>query len=618
MSDQKDGPGKPADQGGAKRPFATIDLKAVEVPADPAKASASGGPKPPEPAQPRNQSDAARKVAAAGAASASKTTATAAASVPSAGAAAATAGAEKSKPAAGKAETKPGAETTKPAGTSGASAATPAAPPAPPAVAPRGSAIGRFLSHAAAGVVGGALALYAAPHLGPALRDAGLPAPAPAVPPELVGRLAALEQKIAAPPRIDPAADPARAVAAAEANRKRLDEMTGKVDGLGATQARIAKLAADLETRITREPVIADAADRLVKMEQQLAALADAARTEPANAGRIPQLARINGRLDEMEATVTRGQADLRKDLVREVEVRTAPTAEAAEAARAAADRIAREVSGARSEQNRLATGLDQVRTATERLQLALKSSQEETAALGTAMDRLRRDLESRLQTTAKPADVSTAVAPVASKLTALEQSVAGVVKSEAERKATAERIVLALELGNLKRAMERGAPYARELAEVRKVAGAGIDLAPLDRYRNEGVPTVAGLAAAFRPVANAILDADAEKGDGTVVDRLLSGAKSFVRVRKTSHGAGHTSAEAVVARIETALKGGQLGVVLTEAKSLPQTPPAAKDWLSRVEARQTVDAALAAIDAALKSSLGAGPAPAGERKVQP
>ncbi|MDX2156567.1 MAG: hypothetical protein SFW09_08650 [Hyphomicrobiaceae bacterium] len=606
MTDQKDGSGKaadrgPADSGGAKRPYATLDLKAVEVPGGAAKAAS--GPRPPEPAQPRAQADAARKVAAASAAQSDKA-AVSAASVPPAG----------SRPTSAASAAK--AETGK-AGSAGAAGAPAAAVQAPPA-ARGGSSLGRFFTHAVAGVVGGGLALYGAPHLAPVLRDMGLPVPAATVPPEVDTRLAAIERRLAAPAKVDPAADPARALSAAEANRKRLDEVAATVGSLAEAQAKLAKLTSELEARVGKEVAAADTAERISKLEQQLSALADAAKTEPANAGRIPQLARLTGRLDELEATSARNQADLRKELVREIDKRATPTAEASEVARATAQRVEREVAAVRTEQNRLATGLDQVRTSTDRLQLALKATQDETTTLVTAIDGLRRDVDGRLKAMAKPADVSSAIAPVASKLTSLEESLTGVVKSEAERKATAERIVLALELGNLKRAMERGAPYERELAEVRKVAGSQIDLAPLDRYRQQGVATIAGLAAEFRPAANAILDAEAEKGDGTVVDRLLSGAKSFVRVRKTGHGAGDGSAEAIVARMEAALKAGRLGDVLTEAKALPQVPPGAKEWLAKVEARQTVDAALTSIDAALKSSLGAGPAPAAQKKATP
>ncbi len=631
MTDKKDGPGqtdgpaKAGDRGATdaaagKRPFATIDLKAVEVPADVSKsgataASSGGGSKPadtssktPQAAPPRPQQEAAEKVA--GAAAAQR------ASAPKPGASATTASAASAaegKAASSKDSPAPKAHSGAAASATSTSASPPAFVPAA-ALPPRGSGLGRFVSHTLAGVVGGVLALaagpYLAPQVTPALKSLGLPpAPPPPVAPDVAQRLAALERTLSTPAAIDPARDPARAVAAAEANRQRLDALAGTVGGLGEAQARTAKTAAELEARIAKDPPIPETGERLVKLEQQLATLAEMARTEPDRAGRIPQLAQLTGRIGEIEQTVGQRLNDLRKDVSRDLEARTGPALELGEAARAAAQRLEREVGTVKEDANRIANGMDQLKTTTERLQLALKSAQDDSARLGASLDGVRRDLEGRLNATAKPADVSAALAPLATQLTTLERNLTSVVKSEGERNATAERIVLSLELGNLKRAMERGQPYTRELAEVRKLGGGRLDLAPLERYSERGVPTVPQLMQSFRPVANAILDAEIEKGDGSVVDRLMSGAKTFVRVRKTTHAAGDASPEAVVARIEAALKAGRLGDVLAEAKVLSDRPAAATDWFAQVEARQIVEAALAGIDATLKASLGATPA---------
>ncbi|MEI9902398.1 MAG: hypothetical protein WDN31_22555 [Hyphomicrobium sp.] len=93
-------------------------------------------------------------------------------------------------------------------------------------------------------------------------------------------------------------------------------------------------------------------------------------------------------------------------------------------------------------------------------------------------MKRLKTDVDTRFAAVAKPEDVSSAVSPLNNQLAALQQDVQGVIKSEGDRRTTAERIVLSLELANLKRAIDRGKPYAPELAQTRKVAGTVIDLA--------------------------------------------------------------------------------------------------------------------------------------------
>ena len=104
----------------------------------------------------------------------------------------------------------------------------------------------------------------------------------------------------------------------------------------------------------------------------------------------------------------------------------------------------------------------------------------------------------------------------------------------------------------------------------MKKNAGGRLNLTVLEKFQNQGVPTIVDLAKAFQPLANAILDAVAEPANGSIVDRLLTSAKTVVRVRKTSHSPDDVSAEAVVGRMETALKESRLGDVLSEAKKLP------------------------------------------------
>ena len=67
---------------------------------------------------------------------------------------------------------------------------------------------------------------------------------------------------------------------------------------------------------------------------------------------------------------------------------------------------------------------------------------------------------------------------------------------------------------------------------------------------------------------------------------------------------------EAILARMEAALKENRLGDVLAQGKKLPpKAALAGEDWLKRVEMRYQIEQALAETEAALKSSLAAGPA---------
>ena len=168
---------------------------------------------------------------------------------------------------------------------------------------------------------------------------------------------------------------------------------------------------------------------------------------------------------------------------------------------------------------------------------------------------------------------------------------------------------MLSLELANLKRAIDRGSGYTAELAAARKLSDDGIDLAPLARFADTGVPTLAELRQDFKAVAFKIIDADQQPVDGSIVERLLAGAKSVVRVRKISHESDDKTVEAVVARMETALDADRLDDVIEEAKTLPPAAQdAARDFVAKVEARNTADRALASVEAQLKASLVAPP----------
>jgi hypothetical protein len=235
-----------------------------------------------------------------------------------------------------------------------------------------------------------------------------------------------------------------------------------------------------------------------------------------------------------------------------------------------------------------------------------------EAGRLGQRLDALRGEVDERLRSAAKAAEL----APLAAKLALLEQDLQGFVRNEGERNSNAQRVLLGLEIASLKRAMDRGERYTAELDAAKKASGGLLDLAPLERYMQEGVPTLPALSKDFRRIANAAIDAESEPADAGVLDRLVSGAKSIVRVRKSGHAAEDSSVEAVVGRMEAALKDGRLGDVLAQGKTLPPKAALAADgWLRKLEARYAVDRAVADIEAQLKSSLGAARGPAAEPK---
>ena len=595
MANSKDDASKGPDRGsgegsGPKRPFATIDLKATEVRAEPSRPTAAAA-APKAETRPRpdesSQHDAAARVFRAARSLGGTATSADAASA-----------------------------TSRAAGVSPASAGTTSqARPAPAraeAREARSGGAGRFASHLAAGLVGGALALVAGPYIANVV---GLEPPSSArgaADPrgDAATRLAALEDAFKSRPAGGAASEAlTQRMAALEAAAARNGETVRTVQALTQSQAKLAEDAKALGDKVAAQSGSGTPAARIARLEDQLAHMTAAAAAEPDRAGRLPQLAQLTGKIADLEGALETRLNALRKDVAADAEGRLTAAAEASETARSGTQRIDREVAALKSEATRTSSRIDQLKSGGDRLDAAVKSIQEDAAGLRVALDGAKAEIEARFKAAAKPADVTAAIAPLNAKVAALEQSVQGVVSAEADRRTNAERIVLSLELGNLKRTMERGAPYAAELAEVRKVSGGRLDLSAMERHQGDGVPTTADLARAFRPLAGAILDADAEQPDASVVDRLLTGAKSIVRVRKVTHTADDATAEAVVARMEAALKDGRMSDVLAQAKKLSGKAAApAQDWLRQVEARQAIDGALVAIDQSLKTSLGANP----------
>lgn len=593
MTDKPD-PAKDAgrtDSPGGKRPHATLDLKATEVrgpaPASGASASAASG----AAASTAAATDAGKPAGASASATVPPVTPPPSPEKDKAASAAGPAGAASAaKPA-------PGPIDAAPKATSGPTPKSTTATP-PPADAAKSAPAGGggFLSHLAAGVIGGGLVYAGAAFLGPGW----FPVASNATVSQLSERIAGLEAAS------QPAGDiPALTAKVADAEN-RLAEVQSLKDTLATLKAEQEKLAAAAQAGDE-----ANSGARLSKLEEQLAMIASSAtQTE----GRVPQLAAITGKISDLEATLNAQLAELRKSLPAEVDQRLAATAETSEAAKAAATRLDRDLAQLRTEQARGAQRSEGTKAEIDRLSAAVAAVKEEAGRLTGDIGELRSSISSQFKSVSRPADVSAAINPVTTKLAELEQNVQGVVKSEQTRKQNAERIVLSLELSNLKRALDRGLGqgYAAELAEVRNASAGQLDIVPLERYSQTGVATVPELKSEFRPVMNAVIDADLDPVDGSVIDRLLAGAKSVVRVRKVSHEAGDNSTEAIVARIETALNESRLGDVVAQAKALPPRAQAPiEDWLSKVSARHSVDQAIATIEGQLKASLaGAEPAP--------
>ena len=592
MTDTKNDAGKDnplGDPQAGKRPYATLDLKATEIRVtsildrsqSTARAAVSAASEPtPGPAPgPAPASTYASSSAKPGAATGDGSTRQ---STP------------ESKASSMASVTASGTSQPKPAAASAASAASAAAtPPEKIIIKKRGG----FFSHAAAGLIGGVLAIAGSEWALPQLGIQGTTS-------RLADNTSAIGQRLQALEQKSSGGDTAAALAATESRLADLEKIAQQIPALTEAQTRLVA-----ETKAALASAASDAGapdqfERLVKIENQLKTLADAGVNDP-NSGRLAQLAALTGKVSDLETSLATQLTALRKSVADDVEGRITSATDASEAAKAGTQRIDKDVASVKSDSIKVTERLQSLKTASDRLSESFRIAQEETVSLKSAVDSLK-------SSAAKPADIAAAVTPVAQKIATLEQNVQAVIKAEDDRRANAERVVLSLELQNLKRALDRGQKFDVELADVQKTAGSKLDLSGLEKFKDQGVPAVADLGKDFRSAANAAIDAGKAPVEGSVVDRLIAGAKSVVRVRQVQHAADDKSTEAIVGRMEVALKEARLDDVLVEAKGLPaKAQDAARPFLDKVSARVSVDQAVASIESQLKSSLSASPAAA-------
>lgn len=238
----------------------------------------------------------------------------------------------------------------------------------------------------------------------------------------------------------------------------------------------------------------------------------------------------------------------------------------------------------------------------------ALKDLSDRIAALEKSLS----DQQSSLQ------GVEGSVSSLGQKIASDEQSQDQTIKAIDDRLAAIEKtleaprqdikVAQALAAASLKAAIDRGGPFMAELEAFASVDGDSPAIAQLRTLAASGVPSRATLLSRFPSVASAMIAAgdSGSESDG-LFDHLLSSATSLVQVRPVGEVAGD-SVEAIVARMETRLKNGDLQGALNEWNTLPQAAKDASqsyvnDLQARIEAEKLISGSLtAALPAAVRS----------------
>ena len=143
-----------------------------------------------------------------------------------------------------------------------------------------------------------------------------------------------------------------------------------------------------------------------------------------------------------------------------------------------------------------------------------------------------------------------------------------------------------------LQAAVDRGGAFTAELDTYAAVAPEDPALAELRSMSETGIPSRPQLVERFQQAGDAILETvnrpDPEQG---IAGRLVSSAMSVVKVRRTGEVEGDAP-DALVARIDTALKNGNLQAAAQEWEKLPEEAKAAsQNFKQSLDARIAVDA---------------------------
>jgi len=140
---------------------------------------------------------------------------------------------------------------------------------------------------------------------------------------------------------------------------------------------------------------------------------------------------------------------------------------------------------------------------------------------------------------------------------------------------------------------IERGLPYAPELAALANRGADKSKFAALEPTAETGVASSRALASRFAALSDSLLAPEPLKVEGTILARMVQSAGRLVRIRKV----GDTSADdlpARIGRINGALQAGAVEEALAQWNDLP-APTKAKSQDFAVLAKSRVDAVAAA-----------------------
>jgi len=235
--------------------------------------------------------------------------------------------------------------------------------------------------------------------------------------------------------------------------------------------------------------------------------------------------------------------------------------------------------------------------------------AQSDSADFSGSLSRLRAELgriENRLADVEvrTPEDLPEQLEALAD-AAALEALMARVVAlEESELESDARRVATALGLAQIARASQGARPFGDVVRALEPLRPGDPLLAQIEPFAQTGAPTRAMLQAEFPTVARRAARAAQTPDELSAWGRVWTWASQAISFRRTGEREG-TGADAILARAEMNMAGGDLEGAIAELSALPDDARAvAADWIAGAEARVALDRIVDAIGAELTAEL--------------